>query len=393
MSDRIAVFDARPDRAGRGAGARSTSGRRSAFVAGFVGTSNLLDGAAALAVLGRDGTWSGAPGEDPGDDPARRRPRRRRARRRGHRARGRLRRRRSPASSSTSTPAASWSPCSRTSTTSVDGRRCTAATHGSGSRGAGSTSTALTEVPWAARRSRRPRRRRGPACECLGRVMTAVAAIGAAALALAGCAAARVAVRARGGSALEPPAPARRRAAPAGLSVPTSPRRRPLATGEGALNIIVWAGLRRGRHRRQERRLGPPVRGQDRLQGQRQGRQHLRRDGQPDEDRPVRRGVRLRRRHAAAHLRRQRRAGQHRPRARTTPRSPTSSRTRPWNSVNGKMYGIPHGWGANVLMWNPKIVTTGPHVLGRRSSTRTARTRARSPPTTRRSTSLTPRCT
>jgi putative spermidine/putrescine transport system substrate-binding protein len=32
----------------------------------------------------------------------------------------------------------------------------------------------------------------------------------------------------------------------------------------------------------------------------------------------------------------------------------------PWNSVNGQMYGIPHGWGANVLMWNPKVVTTPP---------------------------------
>jgi putative spermidine/putrescine transport system substrate-binding protein len=28
-----------------------------------------------------------------------------------------------------------------------------------------------------------------------------------------------------------------------------------------------------------------------------------------------------------------------------------------WNSVNGQMYGIPHGWGANLLMWNPKVVT------------------------------------
>jgi putative spermidine/putrescine transport system substrate-binding protein len=33
---------------------------------------------------------------------------------------------------------------------------------------------------------------------------------------------------------------------------------------------------------------------------------------------------------------------------------------KPWNSVNGQMYGIPHGWGANVLMWNPKTVTTPP---------------------------------
>ena len=28
-----------------------------------------------------------------------------------------------------------------------------------------------------------------------------------------------------------------------------------------------------------------------------------------------------------------------------------------WNSVNGQMYGIPHGWGANLLMWNPATVT------------------------------------
>ena len=28
-----------------------------------------------------------------------------------------------------------------------------------------------------------------------------------------------------------------------------------------------------------------------------------------------------------------------------------------WNSVGGQMYGIPHGWGANLLMWNPSKVT------------------------------------
>ncbi len=29
---------------------------------------------------------------------------------------------------------------------------------------------------------------------------------------------------------------------------------------------------------------------------------------------------------------------------------------RPWNSVGKQMYGIPHGWGANLLMWDPKKV-------------------------------------
>ena len=35
-----------------------------------------------------------------------------------------------------------------------------------------------------------------------------------------------------------------------------------------------------------------------------------------------------------------------------------------WNSVNGQMYGIPHGWGANVLTWNPAKVTTAPTSWG-----------------------------
>ncbi|HEU0239433.1 MAG TPA: ABC transporter substrate-binding protein [Micromonosporaceae bacterium] len=41
---------------------------------------------------------------------------------------------------------------------------------------------------------------------------------------------------------------------------------------------------------------------------------------------------------------------------------------RAWNSVkvNGKsqMYGIPHGWGANLLMWNTKTVTPAPTSWG-----------------------------
>jgi putative spermidine/putrescine transport system substrate-binding protein len=31
-----------------------------------------------------------------------------------------------------------------------------------------------------------------------------------------------------------------------------------------------------------------------------------------------------------------------------------------YNSVGGVPYGIPHGWGANLLMWNPAVVTTAP---------------------------------
>jgi putative spermidine/putrescine transport system substrate-binding protein len=37
---------------------------------------------------------------------------------------------------------------------------------------------------------------------------------------------------------------------------------------------------------------------------------------------------------------------------------------RPWNSVNGQMYGVPHGWGANLLMYNTQVVTDAPDSWG-----------------------------
>ncbi|MGV0848843.1 ABC transporter substrate-binding protein [Mycolicibacterium phlei] len=33
----------------------------------------------------------------------------------------------------------------------------------------------------------------------------------------------------------------------------------------------------------------------------------------------------------------------------------------PWNSVDGQMYGIPHGWGANLLMYNIAVVRDAPN--------------------------------
>jgi putative spermidine/putrescine transport system substrate-binding protein len=35
-------------------------------------------------------------------------------------------------------------------------------------------------------------------------------------------------------------------------------------------------------------------------------------------------------------------------------------KNRSWNSVDGQMYGVPHGWGANLLMYNTKAVTPAP---------------------------------
>jgi putative spermidine/putrescine transport system substrate-binding protein len=35
-----------------------------------------------------------------------------------------------------------------------------------------------------------------------------------------------------------------------------------------------------------------------------------------------------------------------------------------WNSVDGQMYGIPHGWGANLLMYNIDVVRDAPNSWG-----------------------------
>lgn len=37
---------------------------------------------------------------------------------------------------------------------------------------------------------------------------------------------------------------------------------------------------------------------------------------------------------------------------------------KPWNSVAGQMYGIPHGWGANLLMYNTDVVKDAPDTWG-----------------------------
>ena len=63
----------------------------------------------------------------------------------------------------------------------------------------------------------------------------------------------------------------------------------------------------------------------------------------------------------------------------------------PYNTFDGVHYGIPHGRGANLLMWNTDDVKPAPDLLGRDPRSRKSRpnTRARSAPTTTRSTSPT----
>ena len=84
--------------------------------------------------------------------------------------------------------------------------------------------------------------------------------------------------------------------------------------GRGRAQPGQLGRLRRGRHRlRAEVRLGDALREADRLPGQRQGGRHLRRDGQADADRPVRRRLGLRQRDRPPRRRRRRGPGQRRP--------------------------------------------------------------------------------
>lgn len=61
----------------------------------------------------------------------------------------------------------------------------------------------------------------------------------------------------------------------------------------------------------------------------------------------------------------------------------------PYNSVDGQMYGMPQGWGANLLTYNPQVVKPAPTSWADMFSA-SSPYKARSRPTTRRSTSPTP---
>ena len=85
-----------------------------------------------------------------------------------------------------------------------------------------------------------------------------------------------------------------------------------LGAGEGEVSIVAWAGYIERGETDKNLRLGHRVRGQDRLQGQRQDRRDLGRNGRADERGRLRPRHRLRRRLAAAHRRQARAADQHR---------------------------------------------------------------------------------
>ena len=69
-------------------------------------------------------------------------------------------------------------------------------------------------------------------------------------------------------------------------------------------------------------------------------------------------------------------------------------KNQPWNTVDGVNYGIPHGRGANLLMFNKDVVKPAPDSWGAVfDPAQSGSTRARSRRTTTRSTSRMRPCT
>ena len=128
--------------------------------------------------------------------------------------------------------------------------------------------------------------------------------------------------------------------------------------GEGQVNLISWAGY-------VEPAVVEAVRTEDRLQGQQQGGRHLRRNGAADAHRAVRRGLGLGQRHRRAWSRAVTSTRSTSTSSPTTRRSSTTSRTSPTTRSTASHYGIPHGRGANLLMWNDDDVKPAPDLLGR----------------------------
>ena len=167
-----------------------------------------------------------------------------------------------------------------------------------------------------------------------------------------------------------------------------------LGDGEGALDRSCLAGLRRGRRRPiPDVRLGHAVRGRDRLQGHGPGRSATSDEAfscsstNPEQFDVISASgdasLRLVRGGYVA-------AGQRRPVPNYADIFP-ALKDKPYNTVDGVHYGVPHGRGSNLLMWRTDERHAGPDELGRRCSTRRRRSPARSRSTTRRSTSPTRR--
>ncbi len=126
------------------------------------------------------------------------------------------------------------------------------------------------------------------------------------------------------------------------------------------MNIVAWAGyIERGETDKAFDWV-TKFEEQHGLQGQRQDRQHLGRDGGADERRRVRPCDRLGRRLAAPDRGQAGAADQHRPDPVLVAPSIERLQDAPWHTVDGVHYGVPYMWGPNVLMYNTEVFKDAP---------------------------------
>ncbi len=218
----------------------------------------------------------------------------------------------------------------------------------------------------------------GPAMRIRPMRIRAVAVVGALGLALAAC----------GGGGGGAAAPGGGQGAPPGGTAYAGP----VGKGEGKLSVLAWPGYAENGSTDPKINWVEPVRAADRLQGQRQDVRHLGRGRAAVRDRRVRRGVRLRRRLAAAGLRRPRAADQHLARAQLRrhlpgPQGQALELGRRASTTASRTVAAPT---CCSTTWPP---TRRRRRRGRACGTPTPRPRARSARTTTRSTSPTPPCT
>ena len=131
-----------------------------------------------------------------------------------------------------------------------------------------------------------------------------------------------------------------------------------LGKGEGQVNLISWAGYVEPEWTKPfEQETGCKV--NDKVAGTSDEMVDLMGTGQYD-------GVSASGNATGAPRRRRRgRPRQRRASSPTTRRSSRDLKNQPYNTFEGVHYGIPHGRGANLLMWNSKVVKPAPAQLER----------------------------
>jgi hypothetical protein len=329
MSDRIAVFNA-----GRiaqvGAAAEIYEHPRTEFVAGFVGTSTVLSGPAARSLLGRDGTFVVRPERirlDAADGGRRRVPAP--SPRWSTWARP-------PATSSTWSPARASPPASPTPKPAPRRPSSAAASASASASDPATSSPCTTEGFNHGTTSSGTPRRSPPPCSCS---------------------------RACGTSSSSDSGSGTGRSGGSGFTPPKIAQLDKLGAGEGAVSILAWPGYA------EDGSNDPKVDWVTPFEKQTGCKATVKTFGTSDEAVTLMKTGEYDVVSASGDASLRLIAGRDVAPV-NTDLVPNYAdiyaflKNKPWNSVNGQMYGIPHGWGANLLMYRTDKVNPAPTSVG-----------------------------